>query len=63
MTYDEFKQTGKDGVYRPDLDEWFLVGQEPSLATEPLVTQEITPAQEPQPAAPEPVTSTKTGKN
>lgn len=42
MTYEEFKKTGKDGVYRADLDEWFVAGAEP-----PVATQASTSAQEP----------------
>lgn len=33
MTLEEFKRTGKDGIYRADLDEWFLVGEEPEIVS------------------------------
>lgn len=40
MTFEDFKKLGVDGVYRPDLDEWFPVGQEPPKA-KPMPVQPI----------------------
>lgn len=34
MTYEEFKASGKNGVYRADLDEWFVEGEEPPIKPE-----------------------------
>lgn len=60
MTEEELKQTGKSGVYRADLDQWFIEGEEPPLvpAAEPALFVE--PA-ESIPAAP--LKTTKPVKN
>ena len=47
MTEQELRNSGKNGVYRADLDEWFAEGEEP---------QPIAPAT----IAPEPKTAKKT---
>jgi hypothetical protein len=72
MTYDELKKTGKNGVYRADLDEWFIEGEEPPLPSkqdEPEQPAKSAPApEEPiieeNPAAtPAPVKTTKGSKH
>lgn len=63
MTYEELKKTGKRGVYRPDLDEWFAEGEEPAPAiptSEPVVI-EPDPAPQSKDADDTTVTSTKKG--
>lgn len=68
MTYDELKATGKSGVYRADLDEWFIEGEEPPLPS-PVKTESVAPlkpAPEPndEPVAPAAaVKTTKGGKH
>lgn len=71
MTLDELKKTGKDGVYRADLDEYFPVGEEPPLVVEssklPETVKpepELKPTPEPeQPEAAAAAKPTKVGKN
>lgn len=64
MTHDEFKKTGKSGVYRADLDEWFVEGKEPPLP-EPAKTESAAPIQpvpEPNDEPAEPAAAVKTPK-
>lgn len=52
MTEQELRQTGKDGVYRADLDQWFVVGEEPPRKAPLLKPQSV--AAEPAPLKNEP---------
>lgn len=69
MTLEELKKTGKNGVYRSDMDEWFIEGEEPPLLepgkTESAALLEPTPelqsSEEPAASA-APVKPSKGGK-